>query len=100
MESTYGDRAHENHDSVESQLEKVINETVADGGKVVIPIFAIERAQELIYYLSRLLHAGASPQMPVFLDSPMAADVNEIFRRHRECFDAEAQEMTANGGRC
>ena len=93
MESTYGDRVHENHGSVESQLEKVILETVAHGGKIVIPIFAIERAQELIYYLSRLLRAGRIPAVPVFLDSPMAADVNEIFRRHRECFDAEAEEI-------
>jgi metallo-beta-lactamase family protein len=98
MESTYGDRVHENHGSIESQLEKVIVETVAQGGKVVIPIFAIERAQELIYYLGRLLSAGRIPQIPVFLDSPMAADVNDVFRRHRECFDAEAREMIANGG--
>jgi metallo-beta-lactamase family protein len=97
MESTYGDRVHENHESAESQLEKVIAETVADGGKTIIPIFAIERAQELIYYLNRLLHAKRIPEVPVFLDSPMAADVNEVFRRHRECFDAEARAMTANG---
>ena len=61
MESTYGDRDHENHDSVESQLEKVIVETIAAGGKVIIPIFAIERAQELIYHLNRLLACPAHP---------------------------------------
>jgi metallo-beta-lactamase family protein len=98
MESTYGDRIHEDHGTVESQLEKVILDTVGQGGKIVIPIFAIERAQELIYYLSGLLRAGRIPALPVFLDSPMAADVNDVFRRHRECFDAEAREMTANGG--
>ncbi len=97
MESTYGDRDHANHQSVESQLEKVVRETVVAGGKVIIPIFAIERAQELIYYLNRLLHAGHLPEIPVFLDSPMAADVNEVFRHHRECFDAEAKEMIASG---
>ena len=97
MESTYGDRDHENGGSVESQLERVVSETVAAGGSIVIPIFAIERAQELIYYLNRLLHAGRIPQMPVFLDSPMAADVNEVFRDHRDCFDAEALEMLASG---
>ena len=53
-----------------------------------IPIFAIERAQELIYFLGRLLHAGRIPSVPVFLDSPMAAEVTEVFRRHRECLDA------------
>ena len=97
MESTYGDRVHENHDSVELQLEKVVLEAVDNGGKVVIPIFAIERAQELIYHLNRLLRAERIPEVPVFLDSPMAADVNEIFRRHRECFDAEAKEIIADG---
>jgi metallo-beta-lactamase family protein len=98
MESTYGDRVHENHGSVESQLEKVILDTVGQGGKIVIPIFAIERAQELIYHLSRLLRAGRIPEIPVFLDSPMAADVNDVFRRHRECFTAEAEEIVAAGG--
>jgi metallo-beta-lactamase family protein len=98
MESTYGDRIHQNHGSIESQLEKVIVEAVGRGGKIVIPIFAIERSQELIYYLSRLFHEGRIPEVPVLLDSPMTADVNDVFRRHRECFDAEAQEMTANGG--
>jgi metallo-beta-lactamase family protein len=99
MESTYGDRLHENHSGpIELQLEQVISETFSRGGKVIVPIFAIERAQELIYYLNRLLQAGRIPATPVFLDSPMAADVNEVFRRHRECFDEEATEMTANGG--
>ena len=121
MESTYGDRLHEavngtgliNRNgppaparkldlsrlplTVESQLEQIVSETVAAGGKVVVPIFAIERAQELIYHLNRLLHAGRIPEIPVFLDSPMAADVNEVFRRHRECFDEEAQEIIAAG---
>ena len=64
---------------------------------MIIPIFAIERAQELIYHLNRLLHARHIPEVPVFLDSPMAADVNEVFRRHRECFDVEAEEMVAAG---
>ena len=97
MESTYGDRDHEDHGSVESQLEQVIVDAVDAGGKVVIPIFAVERAQELIYHLNRLLHAQRIPGIPVFLDSPMAADVTEVFRRHRECFDAEAEEIVAAG---
>jgi metallo-beta-lactamase family protein len=97
MESTYGDRDHEDHGSVESQLEKVVLETLGRQGKVIIPIFAIERAQDLIYHLKRLLGAGRIPELPVFLDSPMAADVNEVFRRHQECFDAEAEEVVADG---
>jgi metallo-beta-lactamase family protein len=98
MESTYGDRVHENHGTVESQLEAVIQETVAGGGKVIVPIFAIERAQELIYHLKQLIEAGRIASLPVFLDSPMAADVTEVFRRHRECFDTEAEGIVAAGG--
>jgi metallo-beta-lactamase family protein len=97
MESTYGNRNHENAGSVESQMERVVQETAAAGGCIVIPIFAIERAQELIYHLNRLLRAGRIPQMPVYLDSPMAADVNEVFRQHYDCFDSEALQMLESG---
>jgi metallo-beta-lactamase family protein len=98
MESTYGNRDHENGSgSVQSQLESVIQETVDTGGCIIIPIFAIERAQEIIYHLNRLLAAQRIPQIPVYLDSPMAADVNEVFRDHRDCFDAEALQMLASG---
>lgn len=97
MESTYGDRRHEDRGDIESQLEAAINRTVSDGGNVVVPIFAIERAQEFIYYLSRLLGAGRIPRLPVFLDSPMAVDATDIFRRHRECFDLQAWQMITSG---
>ncbi len=97
MESTYGDRNHETAEGVETQLERIIKETAAAGGAIVVPIFAIERAQEIIYHLNRLLYAGRIPEMPVFLDSPMAADVNEIFRDHRDCFDQEALDMLSAG---
>ncbi len=97
MESTYGDRVHEDGGDVESQLEKIVGETFQAGGCVVIPIFAVERAQEIIFFLNKLLHAGRIPKIPVFLDSPMAADVNEVFRQHRDCFDQDALEMSSNG---
>ena len=97
MESTYGDRDHPKRGDVESQLAEVINRTVGRGGNVVIPIFAIERAQEIVYHISRLLHAQRIGELPVFLDSPMAADVTEIFRHHRECFDAETWQLITSG---
>ena len=97
MESTYGDRDHQPNGGVESQLEAVIRQTVQAGGNVVIPVFAVERAQELIYYLSRLHHAGRLPDVPVFLDSPMAVDVTELFRRHSDCFDDEMRSMLRAG---
>ena len=89
MESTYGDRDHEKRDDIESQMADVISQTVAGGGNVVIPTFAIERAQELMYYISRLTEAGRIPRVPVFLDSPMAADATDLFDLHRECYDEE-----------
>jgi metallo-beta-lactamase family protein len=93
MESTYGDRRHEQAGDVESQLAKVIHETVARGGNVVIPTFAVERAQELIYHLGRLVRAGRVPAIPMFLDSPMAVDVTEIFRRFESYADEEMLAM-------
>jgi metallo-beta-lactamase family protein len=97
MESTYGDRNHETAEDVELQLERIIKQAAEAGGAIVIPIFAIERAQEIIFFLNRLLYAGKIPEMPVFLDSPMAADVNEVFRDHRDCFDQDALDMLSAG---
>jgi metallo-beta-lactamase family protein len=93
MESTYGDRDHEHTGKVEDQLEAIINDTVGRGGNVVIPVFAVERAQELMYYVSRLVHADRIPDIPIFLDSPMASDVTDIFRQHRDWLDDETREL-------
>ena len=97
VESTYGNRTQEDHASVETQLADAVNRTAAAGGKLIIPIFAIERAQELIYYLGRLLRAGRIPSIPAFLDSPMAARVTEIFRRYQDWFGPAAQRQMAAG---
>jgi metallo-beta-lactamase family protein len=93
MESTYGDRLHEDGGDIESQLARVVSETVERGGNVVIPTFAVERAQELLFYLGRLRHAGRIPHVPVFLDSPMARDVTEIFRQFEPYLDAETLQL-------
>ncbi len=93
METTYGDRDHPRNGDIETQLEQVIQETVSRGGNIVIPTFAVERAQELIYYLSRLVHAGRIPTLDVFLDSPMAVDVTDVFRNFRECFDEPTWQL-------
>ena len=97
MESTYGDRDHKDRGDVESQLAEVINRTIDGGGNVVVPIFAIERSQELIYHIARLLRAGRIPAVPVFLDSPMAAKVTGVFRRHQECFDLQTWQIITAG---
>ncbi len=93
MESTYGERDHDPEGDVESQLEEVIRDTVDRGGNVVIAVFAVERAQELMYYISRLVHADRIPDVPIFLDSPMASDVTNIFRKHREWLDEQTWEL-------
>jgi metallo-beta-lactamase family protein len=93
VESTYGDREHNHDRSVEDQLVKVVRETAARGGHVVIPVFAVERAQELLFYFSGLYRTGRLPPLPIFLDSPMAVRITEVFRRHRECFDEETQTL-------
>lgn len=96
MESTYGDRTHARPADTETQLAEVIGATAARGGNVIIPTFAVERAQELLYHLGRLLRAGRIPQLPVFLDSPMAVDVTAIYRQFESWCDAELLEMVRN----
>ncbi len=82
LESTYGDRQHPT-DAAEVQLAEVIARTVARGGIVVIPAFAVGRAQTLLYLLSRLKARGAMADVPVYLNSPMAIDMTDIYLRHR-----------------
>lgn len=97
MESTYGDRDHDQKEAIEDRLAEVINDTVARGGNVVIPTFAIERAQELMYYMSRLVREKQIPKLLSFLDSPMAVSVTEVFRRHKNVMDEEAQALYESG---
>lgn len=97
METTYGDRDHANHGTVENQIESTVNRTAKRGGKVLVPVFAIERAQDIVYHLSRLRAAGRIPAVPVFLDSPMAAEVTRVFAAHRDFFDVEAWKLILSG---
>ena len=98
-ESTYGARDHEPAGDPENQLADVINATVDAGGNIIIPTFAVERAQELVYYIGELLREDRIPNLMIFLDSPMAVNATEVFRRHRECMDAEALEILESGER-
>ena len=97
MESTYGDRDHEDPGRVDELLARTVRETVAAGGNVVIPTFAIERAQDLMYHLSRLVFAKAIPPVPVFLDSPMAREVTAAFERNDGSFDEDTRRLFAAG---
>jgi metallo-beta-lactamase family protein len=96
MESTYGDREHESIDEASDHLAEVVSRTAARGGKVIIPSFALERTQEILYCLRRLFDERRIPEIPVFVDSPLAVNVTEIFRIHSEYFDEETMEMLAN----
>jgi metallo-beta-lactamase family protein len=93
MESTYGDRNHQRAGDTETQLERIVNDTVGRGGNVVIPTFAVERAQELIYHVGRLVRAGRIPELPVFLDSPMAVDVTNIYLQFHDYADEAMWNM-------
>lgn len=92
MEATYGDREHPPVEEVEVALAAVINETVNRGGNVVIPAFALERTQELLFFLKRLLANGKIPKLTVYVDSPMAIELTAIFTRHPELLGREAGE--------
>lgn len=98
MESTYGDRVHGSVEQMSDELERVIRETIARGGKVIVPAFAVGRTQELMYALNGLTRAGRIPPIPVFVDSPLAINVTEVFKLHPECFDTETRRFLEEHG--
>lgn len=99
METTYGDRLHKQLQPSIEELYEAIDDTFRRGGNVIIPTFALERAQELLYYLREGVSSGRlARSTQVFLDSPMAISATEIFRRHSECYDADARALF-DGGR-
>lgn len=97
METTYGDREHEGPEDVDKLLCQIINETVSRGGNIVIPTFAIERAQELLFHLGRLSRQDRIPYLMTFLDSPMAMDVTEVFMQFQESLDKDVLELLRDG---
>jgi metallo-beta-lactamase family protein len=98
METTYGDRCHRSTADSVAELVSVIAATVTRGGNVVIPSFALERTQEILYSLRAAVASGAlPPQLPVYVDSPMAVSATEVYRKHPECYDAEAAALIASG---
>jgi metallo-beta-lactamase family protein len=93
LESTYGDRIHEPIQSVAAKLAEIVNRTYQRGGKLIVPAFAVGRTQQLVLLLHELTNAKAIPQFPIFVDSPLAVNVTEVFRKHPELFDAETVEF-------
>ena len=97
METTYGNRDHEEPEDVDRLLCEIINETVERGGNVVIPTFAIERAQELLFHLGRLSRQNRIPYLMTFLDSPMALDVTEVFVQYQDSLDKDVLKLLKEG---
>jgi metallo-beta-lactamase family protein len=93
LESTYGDRRHETRDQARQVLRQVIVDTHKRRGKVIIPAFAVGRTQELVYALHELSEAQKIPSLDIYVDSPLAVNVTEIFRAHPECYDEETLEL-------
>jgi len=98
METTYGDRKHKSLRSSVEELYEVVTDTFRRGGNVIIPTFALERAQELLYFLREGREQGRLPEsLPVFLDSPMAISATQIFRHHPECYKSETKDLFRGG---
>lgn len=93
MESTYGNRLHDPLTATTDALSEIIKRTAKRGGKIVIPSFALERAQEIIYALKTLDKKGKIPPIPVFIDSPLTVKITDVFKQHPECYDSEVYEL-------
>jgi metallo-beta-lactamase family protein len=100
IESTYGDRTHDPISLVEKQLADVIQKTVASRGKLLIPSFALERSQEIIFIYEKLRRSGKIPELPFYVDSPMAVDITKIFEKNLDCFcfDPKFKEYAGREG--
>jgi len=99
IESTYGNRVHPSEEPI-GDLAAIINETARRGGMTIIPAFAVGRTQTLLYLLRDMQESGAIPDLPIFVDSPMARRVTSVFCRHIDDFDEEAKAVFRRTGRC
>jgi len=93
MESTYGDRLHGPVERLGDDLAAVVTRTIARGGKIVIPSFALERTQEIVYELKLLRQQDRIPAVPVYVDSPLTVKLTDVFRLHPECYDEAARDL-------
>jgi metallo-beta-lactamase family protein len=98
MESTYGDRLHPEFSEVEKELIDIVTRTAQRGGALIIPSFAVGRTQQLVYSFQKLIAAKQIPEIPIFVDSPLATDVTATFRNHPEVFDDEIREYMTHYG--
>ena len=97
LESTYGGRLHKSSGHVVNKLAGVVNRTAARGGRIIVPAFAVGRTQQLVLLLHELANRKQIPNIPIFVDSPLAVNVTAVYRDHPECFDEEAREYLLHG---
>jgi metallo-beta-lactamase family protein len=93
MECTYGDLAHNDPEEAYQAVRQVVSRTIARRGKVIIPSFAVGRTQELVFDLNRMVAEGEIQPVPVYVDSPLAVNTTDVFRRHMDYFDQETAEF-------
>lgn len=97
-ESTYADKVHHNPTDQKEQLVRIINETRAAGGKIIIPSFSIGRTQNIVYYLTHAIRDGMMKPLPIFVDSPLSTRATEVFKKHPECYDEDVlKDFQTNG---
>jgi len=97
IESTYGGRSHKDRNSTVREFETLVKQTIAEKGVMLIPAFAIGRTQDVLYYLNTFVEEKRISPIPVFVDSPMADRITDIYKRNKDCYDAETIEKMRNG---
>jgi len=98
METTYGNRLHSPVEEVEEDLASTINPIIENSGKVIIPAFAVGRTQTIVYMLHKLFDQNRIPEIPIYVDSPLAVEATEVFRSHPECMDRETYRVFLQEG--
>ncbi|QQS38158.1 MAG: MBL fold metallo-hydrolase [Ignavibacteriales bacterium] len=93
MESTYGNKLHSVVEEVETEVAETVNEVIHNGGKIIIPAFAVGRTQLLVYVLHKLFDQNRIPVFPIYVDSPLAVNATEVYRAHPECYDRETYRV-------
>jgi len=97
MECTYGDKPHRDPEASYLEFRDVVKRTVERGGKVVVPAFSVGRTQELVFFLNRMIQEKQIPPIPVFVDSPLAIDATQIYKKYPQCYDEETREFVESG---
>jgi metallo-beta-lactamase family protein len=97
MESTYGNRLHQPIGPVKNKIAAIVKRVLGRGGHMIVPAFAVERTQQLILLLHELIDEGQIPEFPIFVDSPLAVAVTDVFKKHTEEWDEEASTFAAKG---